>query len=126
MYERAADLAGVTWCPREECAFIGALQHGTVHFARVRYTKAGLYHFLWLAWRSTHQDPLDMERWEYDFACYKWIQTTAGELGVRLPRSLFELDRATLREALSQYAHRVPHYARPARYKEAKQWAKER
>jgi len=125
MYERAAELAGVAWCPKLGCSHMGASEPGTVHFYRQRYTRHGLHDFLWLAWRSNHPDHVG-EEWLRDYACYKWIQTTAGKLGVRLPRGLFELDRAMLRERLSEYAYRVPNYARPATYKEAKQWAKER
>jgi hypothetical protein len=125
MYERAAELADVAWCPKLGCSHMGASEPGTVHFYRQRYTRHGLYDFLLLAWRSKHPDYAG-ERWQRDYACLRWVQTMARRLGVRLPRSLFDLDRAMLREQLSDYAYRVPSYARPVIYKEAKQWAKER
>jgi hypothetical protein len=130
MYALAADLAGVKWCPKPECAFKGSSEPLIVHFARSRYTKRGLFGFLYLAWYSRHvyhlleQHP-HPERWMVRYRRNSWIQGMASDMHVRLPRSLFDYDRAKLREELSEYASRVPNHARPKEeYHDAKQWAR--
>lgn len=133
-YEQAAAACGVAWCRSSTCAHKKSENRGpdgrpTVHFVRQRFTKAGLYLFLDRAWRALHpraRPSRGHEKWDYYYRKGVWTQERAHELKVRLPRHLFDEDRAILREALSEYADRVPAHARPDKYKKAKQWARRR
>lgn len=124
-YSTLATTAGVEWCPLYECDYLGAMQHKIVHMAPPsRITKRGVHYFLHMAWMCSQSDTyLNGPKWLFIYRKNVWIQWTAKKAKVRLPRSLFELDRARLREALSDYSSMVPAYARPPAYEAAKKWA---
>lgn len=125
-FSTLAQKAGVEWCPLVECEYLGAIQDGMVHMALPRrFTKRSVYYFLHLAWMCESERRVSPERWMNIYRRAIWIQSVAKEMKTRLPRNLFELERARLRESLSEYAARVPKYARPAEYEKAQRWARE-
>jgi hypothetical protein len=125
-FSTLAKAAGVEWCPLEECDYLGSIQDGIVHMTcPKRFTKRSVYFFLHHAFMCTRADTLiSEEKYRFQWAKSLYIREQAEKVKTRLPRSLFELDRARLREALSEYASRVPKYARPADYDAAKRWAR--
>jgi len=101
-YEVAAEMAGVNWC---RCAKGNHWENlgdgGIVHFIPRRETKRGLYDFLMLAYGARYGDRTH-PAWRYYFRRAKWVQQMASDMHRRLPRSLFDEDRARIREGLTK------------------------
>lgn len=125
-FSTLAAKAGVEWCPLPECEYLGGYEGAIVHMAEPkRFTKRKVYDFLHYAWISREDIPVHDEKWKNIYERAIWIQSMAREAQTRLPRDLFAIERARLREALSEYASRVPKFARPPGYEVAQRWARE-
>jgi len=98
---------GLVWCkgctgPYDH-GWYGYLGEGIVHWRDRRFTRPGLYKLLRKL--TQFQNPsLDVfPTWRRLYLLNKEVLRLARDLGVRLPRSAFDLDRARLRLALSDY-----------------------
>ena len=98
-YEIAAEMTGVEW--RRSFSGGNDWQRGVVYFKDRRQTKRGLYEFLNLAYGARYGEG-GPPRWLYIYRRAKWVQQMAADMHRRLPRSLFEIDRAQVREGLSK------------------------
>jgi hypothetical protein len=63
------------------------------------------------------------ERWLWRYERATWVRRTAMNGGVRLDRGIWTEERARMREELSEYASRIPPYARHEKYDQAVRWA---
>jgi hypothetical protein len=129
-YAIAAELAGVELVASETEGMAVPVkapghEYGPkVFWPQQRVTSRGLYRFLGLAWTARWaRETRGMADWIRLYRKSTWVQGIASDMGVRLPRSLFELDRARLREMLSEAAAIVPPHLREDEYKEALRWA---
>jgi len=103
-YQTAAELTGVTWC--QSGLFCTSLHNDwsndrEVHFTTRRQTKRGLYEFLVLAYGARYGESWP-PRWRFLWQRCLWVQKMAAEMHRRLPRSLFDEDRARVRELISK------------------------
>ena len=119
-YERLAKAAGVRLCTVFECSWKGGMEPGVVHFGYVRYTSRGALWFLKEAhWATMIKKPEGLPRYERAM----WINATAKRAGIRIPRSVWEEERARMREDLSRYARHIPPKSRSPEYEKAVRWA---
>ena len=123
----AADLAGVEWCRKDGCDHKGGkVEPGVVHMRRIRFTRTGLHTFLMAAYdaRWGHDpDVRKRERWLRRYQRIAWVNVMAGDMNRSIPAKAWEIERARMREELSEYSSRVPTYARPDGYRKAARWS---
>jgi len=103
-YDIAAEMTGITWCPSSSICRTSLHNDwvkGVVHFSTRRQTKRGLYEFLVLAYGAKYGEAWP-PRWRYLWMRSLWVQRMAADMHRRLPRSLFDEDRARVRELISK------------------------
>lgn len=117
----------LTWCPgcvNQEHE--GTLVGRTVHWRDRRVTRAGMYKMLR---RIAVQQNTILSRfppWQRTYLINQDVLAMAREIGVRLPREVFEVDRAKLRHELSGFTVRDRQRWLPSErydYKRAVRWA---
>ena len=99
-YERLAEEAGVILCQKDRCAY--AIASGTVHFPRERFSYTGAFQLLLLAY-SARFTKSNMLHWQDRWDRVLWVMAIARKAQVRLPKRVWEMERARMREAISRY-----------------------
>lgn len=123
-YEAIAHEAGVVLCQERACAW--KKEHGVAHFPRERYTSAGAFNLMLLAYHAIHSDEsVNIRRWDERWRRVRWVNMLSCKSGVRIPRKMWDLDRAYIREDISRYKRRVAIRSRStnAEMAAAERWA---
>lgn len=117
-YEELAQAGGFTVCQEKHT---NGHTSGAIHVPRERFTERGAFTLLMQA--ADGKIVWHAERWRWRYHRALWVTETARQAKVRLSRTVWQQERALLREELSEYAARVPSYARPDEYDKAVRWA---
>ena len=98
---------GIEWCPSCD-RFRDYHEHGmlttgnVLHWRNRRMTQPGIYKLLRkVAWSRSGLSGMPL--WRQIYLLNQTVLDLAKELGVRLPRKTFDLDRAKLRYALGEH-----------------------
>lgn len=123
-YERIAHEAGVILCQEKGCAW--KKEYGVVHFPRERFSHAGAFNLMLLSYHAKHpEQPVNIRRWHERWRRVRWVNMLACMAGVRIPRKMWDLDRAYVREDISRYKRQVTIRSRStnAEMAAAERWA---
>lgn len=97
------DILDLEWCQGCEAdKHDGVVVGRTIHWSTRRVTRPGIYKILRkIAWAQEHLD--QFPTWRQIYLLNADVLLMCRELGIRLPRTVFDLDRARLRFALGEY-----------------------
>ena len=120
---------GLRWCTGcttyAEVHDRGMAIDGTVHWRNRRVTRPGIYKLLRaIAWGQNELSGLP--DWRQVYLLNHEVLELTKLVGVRLPREVFELDRAKLRYLLSKYTQRDRRRMTPSEqddFRAALRWA---
>jgi hypothetical protein len=131
-WQQIFDSIGYRWC--EGCAVdfdhesgtvVAWADHDDVHWRKRRVTKAGIYKILRrIVWQTDTFEGLPA--WRQIFLINHQVLAFARQARVRLPRKVFELDRARLRHELSGYTNEDIRRMTPSEqtdFRAARRWA---
>jgi hypothetical protein len=117
-YERLAAAGGFTVC---FAPHTNGHTGPSIHVIRDRFTQRGAFMLLCEAYDKI--GTWHREAWLWRWQRVRWIIATTAGARMRLKRSVWDYDRARMREELSEYAERIPTYARHEEYAKACRWA---
>lgn len=123
------DSVNVVWC--EGCELTpyhatGVLIEDVMHWKRRRFTHAAARDALRVVVRSRHPEWTPLPPWQRVYLVNHEIQVLAARAHIRLPRNLFDLERAELRFQLGGYTNEMRRRMTPseqADFKAALRWA---
>lgn len=106
-WEKIFDALGLEWCGVCEIGTAvhhhGSLRGTTIHWANRRFTRHGAHKALRAIVEGAHPDFYALPTWRCIYLINREILGLAKRAHVRPPKTVFDLDRARLRYALSEY-----------------------